>query len=153
MPILRGSIMADQDTTQQTKKEPIKVTDRRSFTLDGLPRSSEPKEPEPAPDTPIVGEGFQMREGPAEGRPPQPGVDFNSFILSLSSTAFIHLGEIEDPMTRRKEVRLEAARQIIDIIDMLREKTRGNLEPHEERFIEGILYEMKVKYTEKASGR
>ncbi len=142
--------MADHDATRNLKKQPIKVTDRRSFNLDGELRSSEPAEPERAQDTPIVGEGFEMREE-KWGDEPSPGADFNSFILSLSSTAFIHLGELEDPTTRRKEVRLDGARQIIDIIDMLRDRTRGNLEPHEERFIEGILYELKLKYAEKAS--
>lgn len=141
--------MADHDATRNIKKEPIKVTDRRSFTLDGEPRSPDHSEPEKSQDTRIEGEGFEMRGQPSREWP-SPGADFNSFILSLSSTAFIHLGELEDPTTRKKEVRLDGARQIIDIIDMLREKTRGNLEPDEERFVEGVLYELKLKYSEKA---
>jgi hypothetical protein len=78
-------------------------------------------------------------------------VDFSSFVLSLTSTAFIHLGDMEDPVTRTRSVHLPAARQMIDIIDMLRAKTKGNLEPQEAEFIDQVLYELKMRYAEKAS--
>ena len=140
------------------EKKRIKVTDHRSFTVEGDPRSpeadAESPEPEPAPGKPVRGEGFQMR--PAETpspKEPLPGVDFNSFLLSLSSTAFIHLGELEDPTTGKKQVNLEGARQMIDIIDMLSAKTKGNLEKQEEQFLTGILYELKMKYTQKATAK
>ena len=138
---------------QERKKEPIKVTDRRSFTSSGEKRAPGAGEaPAPAPESePVKGPGFQMQPPPeTEGA---PGVDFSSFILSLSSTAFIHLGEIEDPATGARQVSLEEARQIIDIIDMLRQRTRGNLAPDEQRLVEGVLYELRMRYTQRATSR
>ncbi len=140
---------------EKEKKQPIKVTDRRSFTVDGELRPDaepEPREPE-RPET-VRGEGFQMHHRPEKApNRPLPAVDFNSFLLSLSSTAFIHLGELEDPTSGRRQVNLEGARQMIDIIDMLRAKTKGNLEEQEEHFLTGILYELKMKYSQKAGAR
>jgi hypothetical protein len=139
----------------ERKKEPIKVTDRRSFTSSGEKRAQSADEAPAAPQRPesepVRGPGFQMQP------PPQPAgvpaVDFSSFILSLSSTAFIHLGEIEDPATGQRQVSLEEARQIIDIIEMLRQRTRGNLAPEEQRLLEGVLYELRMRYTQRATSR
>ena len=144
-------------------KEPIKVTDRRIFTPEGERRVPEAdRNPDSAAsssssEAAVQGQGFEMRPppeapqaGPSRDRHP---VDFSSFILSLTSTAFIHLGEMEDPLTHRLEVQLEAARQMIDIIGMLHAKTQGNLEPHEQELITGVLYELRLKYSERASGK
>ncbi|MGH9867622.1 MAG: DUF1844 domain-containing protein [Candidatus Polarisedimenticolia bacterium] len=140
------------------KKEPIKVTDRRAFTPEGERRSpttdDTPSSPEPSSASTVKGEGFELRR-PASSAPQasQQAVDFSSFILSLTSTAFIHLGEMEDPVTHKVQVQLEAARQMIDIIDMLHEKTKGNLDPQEEEFISGILFELKMRYSQRAGTR
>jgi hypothetical protein len=151
---------------REEKKPTLKVTDRRSFTPEGdrrNPGSSEEssapspgRSPEgsPRPAPPVQGESFEMR--PAPEPPPSAGmeaVDFSSFILSLTSTAFIHLGDMEDPVTRTRTVHLAAARQMIDIIDMLRAKTKGNLEPQEAEFIDQVLYELKMRFAEKAGVR
>ena len=146
---------------EREKKEPIKVTDRRSFTLEGerrAPEGTETSSSDASGNSPgtsnVQGEGFELRRPPQPGAPPSTqAVDFSSFILSLTSTAFIHLGEMEDPVTHKVEVHLEAARQMIDIIDMLHQKTRGNLDPQEEEFISGVLFELKMRYADKASGR
>ncbi|HKY32009.1 MAG TPA: DUF1844 domain-containing protein, partial [Candidatus Polarisedimenticolia bacterium] len=133
---------------REGKKEPIKVTDRRAFTAEGQRRSPEAASPEPEKTERLQGEGFELRRerpGPSQGAGPPSAVDFNSFILSLTSTAFIHLGEMEDPVTGQVGVQLDAARQMIDIIDMLHAKTKGNLEPKEEEFLSGILFELKMR--------
>jgi len=138
------------------KKEPLKVTDRRSFTSEGERRSpvtdQEPSDPGNSQAPPVKGESFEMRPQP---EPPsaKQAVDFGSFILSLTSTAFIHLGEMEDPMTHTRQVQLDAARQMIDIIDMLRAKTKGNLDPQESELIDQVLYELKMRYAERAAAR
>ncbi len=142
---------------QESKKEPIKVTDRRSFTSGGERRSPEAREPdlpgEPQPDT-VLGEGFRMSRAPEEPRSRDlPGSHFSLLILSLSSTAFTQLGEIPDPTTGRTEVSLDTARQTIDMIEMLREKTRGNLAAEEEHLISEILSELKLAYVHKASSK
>jgi len=143
---------------KEEEEQTIKVTDRRAFTPQGERRvpDSPAVEDSPAAGRPpktVRGEGFTMQdeERPGSSSTP-PQVDFSSFILSLASTAFIHLGEAEDPVTRSREVNPSAARQMIDIIQMLHDKTRGNLQPREAEFIEGVLYELKMKFAQRVSG-
>lgn len=84
-------------------------------------------------------------------RKEETSVDFSSFIYSLSTSALYHLGEIPDPVTRKREKNLPMAKQTIDIIAMLKEKTRGNLSRDEEEMIDGILYELRMKYVKASS--
>jgi hypothetical protein len=97
----------------------------------------------------------KMEESPredvsAQGMP-LPDIDFSSFIFSLSTSALIQLGEIQDPFTEKSVKNLPLAKQTIDLIGMLKEKTKGNLTPEEERIIEYILYDLRMKYV-KAAG-
>lgn len=73
-------------------------------------------------------------------------INFSTFILSLNTAALIHLGELPDPITNKKEINLTLAKQAIDTLEILREKTRGNLTPEEERLLQTILYELKLKF-------
>ena len=76
-------------------------------------------------------------------------VDFSTFIMSLTSSAFYHLGDMPDPSTGKKEVNLPAVQQTIDMLIMLREKTKGNLKEDEEKLVEQLIYELQVKYVAK----
>ena len=76
-------------------------------------------------------------------------IDFSTFIMSLTSSAFYHLGDMPDPSTGKKEVNLPAVQQTIDMLVMLREKTIGNLKEDEEKLIEQLIYELQVKYVAK----
>jgi len=79
-----------------------------------------------------------------EDRAP-PGIDFNTFILSLSTSALMHLGKLpgaEDDST----VNLAHAKQSIDCIALLEEKTRGNLTGEEERLISEVLYDLRLRF-------
>jgi len=76
-------------------------------------------------------------------------IDFSTFIMSLTSSAFYHLGDMPDPSTGKKEVNLPAVQQTIDMLIMLREKTKGNLKEDEEKIIEQLIYELQVKYVAK----
>ena len=76
-------------------------------------------------------------------------VDFSTFIMSLTSSAFYHLGDMPDPSTGKKEVNLPAVQQTIDMLIMLREKTKGNLEEDEAKLLEQLIYELQVKYVAK----
>ena len=73
-------------------------------------------------------------------------VTFSTFILSLNTAALVHLGEIQDPVTQKKEVNLTLAKQTIDTLEMLRTKTKGNLTPDEEKLLQTIIYELKLKF-------
>ena len=76
-------------------------------------------------------------------------VDFSTFIMSLTSSAFYHLGDMPDPSTGKKEVNLPAVQQTIVMLTMLREKTKGNLKEDEKKLLEQLVYELQVKYVAK----
>ena len=89
------------------------------------------------------------RQGPA-AEPPPPEINFVTFVVSLSTQALMHLGEIPDPMTNQRERDLGAAQHIIDILGMLQDKTRGNLDHDEESLLRSILFDLRMKYVESA---
>ncbi|MBM3252245.1 MAG: DUF1844 domain-containing protein [Candidatus Omnitrophica bacterium] len=75
-----------------------------------------------------------------------PEVNFGNFVTSLSLQALISLGEVENPFTSKKEKNLTQAKFLIDTLDMLKEKTVGNLDGDESNLLETIIYELKMKY-------
>jgi len=75
-----------------------------------------------------------------------PPVNFSTFIVSLSSSALMHLGEIPDPSTGEYKKNLILAKQTIDILEMLKEKTKGNLDAEEEGLLNNILFDLRIKY-------
>ncbi len=75
-------------------------------------------------------------------------IDFNTFILSLASSAMMHMGIVPDPSGRQADVNLEMARQTIDMLIMLRGKTQGNLDPTEATMLERVLHDVRVGYLE-----
>lgn len=78
-------------------------------------------------------------------------INFASFIFSLGRSAFVHLGEEPDPVSGEKRVSLDMAKETIDIIALLEEKTRGNLSQDEEQLLKNILYALRMKYVEMAA--
>lgn len=124
----------------ETEEKGFTVKDRRSFEGDGdlkeekdtMETSQEkPKEPE--------------KEAEPQSHP-LPEVNFSSLIFSLSSSALLHLGEIADPQTNEKRKDLPMAKHSIDIISMLKEKTKGNLDDEEQKFIDSILTDLRMRY-------
>ena len=77
---------------------------------------------------------------------PLPEINFSSFILSLGTSALMHLGEVADPVTQKMEKNVPLARQTIDMLGMLREKTRGNLTADEEKLLEHLLTDLRWRY-------
>lgn len=118
----------------------FKVVDKRRFVKGEATEGKEevPEEREAKPSEPLKTQ--EHTQGPL------PPIDFSTFILSLSASALMHLGELPDPVTQKKEKNLPQARQTIDIIDMLKEKTQGNLKEEEKRLMDNILYDLRVRY-------
>ncbi|MCL1915348.1 MAG: DUF1844 domain-containing protein [Desulfovibrionaceae bacterium] len=85
-----------------------------------------------------------------EQQPPLPQVDFSTFVLSLASSAMVYLGEVPNPETGQPENNLEIARHNIDMLEMLQNKIQNGLTPEETRLLEGVLYELRLKYVIKA---
>jgi Domain of unknown function (DUF1844) len=80
---------------------------------------------------------------------PEEALSFSHFILSLGTTAAIHFGDLPDPTTGEVgETNLEAASQMIELISMLQEKTRGNLEPAESKLLEDLLYDLRMRFVQ-----
>ena len=84
---------------------------------------------------------------------PDSGITFSGFILSLATTAAVHFGDIADPSTGDKMTpNLQAAQQMIELIAMLQEKTKGNLIEPEARLVDDLLYELRVRYVQAQQG-
>ena len=82
-----------------------------------------------------------------------PDVTFSSFVLSLSTTVMYHLGDFPDPETKKAKKNLAAAKQTIDMLNMIKIKTAGNLDVNEKELLEGMLYELMMRYVkEKEAG-
>ncbi len=74
------------------------------------------------------------------------GVNFSTFVLSLASATFIELGLVEDPLSKQKHKDLSSAKQHIELLEMLVEKTRGNLDDEERGLLERILRDVRLQY-------
>jgi len=86
-----------------------------------------------------------MEDSPKAALPP---MDFSTFVLSLATSAMVNLGEVPRPDDEKVAVDLVAAKQIIDILGILAEKTQGNLDAAEEKLLQSLLYDLRVKYVD-----
>jgi len=118
----------------------FKVQDKRRFS----PETGEPRD-EMNDEVPQATqkEPDQSNEGGA-----LPEINFSAFVISLSTQALMHLGEIPNPLDGQVEKDVTVAKQMIDILNLLREKTRGNLDPGEQKLMEDILYSLRMRYVE-----
>lgn len=122
----------------QQDKPGFRVTDRRRFTDDGESRAAEGAS---------AAADAASAAAETSGRAPEP-VTFSTFVLGLSTQALLHLGEIESPLAGKVERDLGAAKDVIDVLGILREKTRNNLEQPEEHLLDSILYDLRMRYVE-----
>jgi Domain of unknown function (DUF1844) len=79
-------------------------------------------------------------------------IDFYTFCLSLGSSAFVHLGDAPHPESGQPAADLMLAKQTIDILAMLQEKTKGNLTAEEEKFLDNLIVDLKLRYVSRSSG-
>jgi hypothetical protein len=80
-----------------------------------------------------------------------PRIDFSTFVLSLNSSVLVQLGLIDDPSSGQKSKNLPLAKQTIDILAMLEQKTSGNLTDDEENILKNILYELRMLYVKETN--
>jgi hypothetical protein len=138
---------------EKEEKKDFVVKDRRIFAEGKLDLETEEKEEEketPPADEKKDAETNQAREKPAAEtqEPPLqfPEINFATFVASLNASALLHLGAIEDPSSGTKDKNLPMAKQTIDILNMLQEKTTGNLSQEEENMLKNILYDLRIMY-------
>lgn len=108
-------------------------------------RFSEESETKEEPPTAKGPEGKEAAESLTD-EPFDYPVNFTNFIISLSTSALFHFGDFPENEGGKAEKNLPAAKQTIDILDMLHAKTKGNLDANETNLIQGILYELKMRY-------
>jgi uncharacterized protein DUF1844 len=125
----------------------FRVTDRRRFSESGETRpdaeaTSEPVESPRTAPAPVAADTSEPPQGDDEP------VTFSTFVLGLSTQALLHLGEIPNPVSGAIERDLVAAKQVIDILGSLAEKTRNNLETGENALLDSILYDLRMRYVE-----
>jgi hypothetical protein len=131
----------------------FKVADRRRFSETGEAREAAPAaEARPEAEEPRTA-GEKRGEGQNKSSDDLPGLNFSTFVISLSTQALMHLGEIPDPITGKVASDFPVAKQMIDIIGMLGEKTRGNLDPGEQQLMEDVLYDLRMRYVEAVKKR
>lgn len=79
----------------------------------------------------------------------ESGISFAQFIISLGTTAAVHFGDLPDPVSgERGEPNLIAAAQMIDLLSLLQDKTRGNLEPAESKLLDDLLYDLRMRFVQ-----
>ncbi|PYV08406.1 MAG: DUF1844 domain-containing protein [Acidobacteria bacterium] len=122
----------------------FRVTDRRHFRETGELREDAPAEPQPKKE----------RETPPRAAEPPPGtspprIDFPSYLISYYSQALLFLGEVPNPVTKVVEQDLEGVRHTVDILEMIQEKTKGNLSSEEVQLLDSVLYEIRMKFMAK----
>jgi hypothetical protein len=86
-----------------------------------------------------------------DGKCVMPEVTFTAFVMSLNTSALFHLGEISDPVTAKKDQDLVLAKHTIDTLQLLEDKTRGNLSAEEKDLLKHVLYDLKMRYVEKSN--
>lgn len=162
---------------ENSEEQPVlKVTDRRKFNLDGSVRdgavfepekpkeaekpedaaaptieeaalfaaADEPVEPASAEAFPEAEENFDIGAMPGEDDP----ASFVNFLTTLATNAAASLGAMPHPATGKRTVDLETGKFWIDVLSMLREKTKGNLHPQEAHLLEGLLGDLRMQYVQ-----
>jgi len=129
----------------EEEKKGFVIKDKRIFDESGTARTEERPVAETEEKTREDRQenGRQGEKGEDEY---QPEVNFYNFLISLSTSAFFHLGDFPDPATNKAEKNIPAAKQVIDTLSMLKIKTEGNLDQNEKNLLEGILYELRMRY-------
>jgi hypothetical protein len=95
----------------------------------------------------------EQTHGHAEDDHDPSAVTFLGFVLSLAHTAAVHFGDVPDPVSGEVgQPNLAAAQQMIDILALLEEKTRGNLSAEERQLLEQIVYELRMRFVEVSKG-
>jgi hypothetical protein len=158
---------------EEKKDKGFVIKDRRHFDESGSVRTEEeanqaasqpgeksvppppPKEgptPPPQEERSAVKEGEQIAQAPPESSP-FPEITFANFIFSLSTTAMFHFGDIPDPVTKEVHKNLPAAKQTIDILTILRTKTEGNLDEGEKELLDGVLFELRMRFVKEMKNK
>ncbi len=132
---------------EKEKDKGFTVRDKRIFA-EGKEKAPQEEKKEERREPPKAEQPQEQKAKDAkpEEETPLPEINFANFIFSLSTSALIQLGEIPDPVSKESSKNLPLAKQTIDILGLLQEKTKGNLTADEETLIQNILYDLRMRY-------
>lgn len=134
------------------EKKDFIIKDKRMFSKEGQVNREEERaeEEEERAESSEEAQAPDSEDAAASGEDAEsfqlPEINFATFIFSLNSSVLAHLGIIDDPASGKKVKNLALAKQTIDILGMLEEKTRGNLTEDEEGMLKNILYDLRMIY-------
>jgi Domain of unknown function (DUF1844) len=138
---------------EMPEKKDFIIKDKRMFSEEGQDNQEEErpeKEEEMAESSETEAEAEESEDATASAEDAEsfqlPEINFATFIFSLNSSVLVHLGIIDDPASGKKVKNLILAKQTIDILGMLEEKTRGNLTKDEKSMLKHILYDLRMIY-------
>jgi hypothetical protein len=151
----------------EEEEKPIRVVDRRMFTADGelrpeyqsaasepdpppAPAAAQPPAPAPASPPPPAAEAHSAEPPPSDepAAGDEPRTAFALIIQMLAMPAYAALGMVPDPASGRQRVDRAAAREMIDLLAVLEQKTRGNLSFEESNFLSRVLYDLRLAFVE-----
>ncbi len=134
------------------EKKDFVIRDKRIFSEgseDGESKEDPKESSKEKPDEKAADK--DSKENASKQETQMPKIDFATFIFSLNSSALLHLGMVEDPATGKKEKNLIIAKQTIDILGMLADKTKGNLTDDEDKLLRNILHDLRLMYVKERS--
>jgi len=129
--------------------EDSSVDEAREQESESRASTGEEEERQTSPSSEQTTQRGSPKTSPAdasEDQPQFPEINFPTFVVSLNASALLHLGAIEDPTTGQKSKNLPMAKQTIDILSMLEQKTAGNLTNEEKNLLKNILYDLRLMY-------
>jgi len=133
------------------EEESFKVTDRRGRVREaGAAEPDSPRSAEPRPASPRAPRADPTDRPGASAAAEPGGPDLQGLFMMIARSALINLGEAADPVTRERRVDLEQAREAIDVLLLLRDKTSGNRTEQESRLLEEIVYDLQMRFVRAA---
>jgi len=136
------------------EKKDFEVKDRRIFSEENRENEAQDnaQSTESSPEVEEQSSSSDEKSQAAEAQyeAPLPEINFATFVVSLNASALLHLGAIEDPNTGQTNKNLAMAKQTIDILSMLEEKTEGNLTNEEKNLLKNILYDLRIIYVKES---
>lgn len=140
---------------ESERNEGFRITDKRRFTSEGEAREEQQAQPGSTAARTETKAEERLQEPPKKERDeragkhqPPPPVDFSTFVLSLANTALLQLGLIRLPNSQEGTKDIAGARQTIDILGILEEKTRGNLNEQEKKLLSETLFQLRMAFVE-----
>jgi Domain of unknown function (DUF1844) len=151
--------MAPQEREEEQREQGFVVSDKRLFTKDGERRETEdrtatPNRPEAERTAPPQASAPPPKPPPADrpaaseprSRQGELAIDFSTYVVMLANTVMMLLGQMPDPATQQRHLDLPQAKHTIDILIMLRDKTRGNLTAEEAKLLEDVMPQLQMAY-------